>query len=158
MTELKAQIKDDEYWMRLALEQSEKARQAQEVPVGAVIVKDGELVALGWNQPVSTSDPTEHAEINCLRQAAKKLGNYRIPGCDIYVTLEPCAMCAGAMVHARIRRVVFGAFEPRAGVAVSQAQLLSSDWLNHKVEVKGGVLADDCGEVLKDFFRERRDK
>lgn len=150
------ELKDDEYWMRLALEQSEKAGQAQEVPVGAVLVKDGELVALGWNQPISMSDPTEHAEINCLRQATKKLDNYRIPGCDIYVTLEPCAMCAGAMVHARIRRLVFGALEPRAGVAVSQAQLLSSDWLNHKVEVKGGVLADECGEVLQGFFRERR--
>tara|TARA_B110000483_G_scaffold147265_1_gene175711 strand:+ start:86312 stop:86848 length:537 start_codon:yes stop_codon:yes gene_type:complete len=158
MDELKAEIQDDEYWMRLALEQSEIARQAKEVPVGALLVKDGELVALGWNQSISSSDPTEHAEINCLRQATKAMNNYRIPGCDMYVTLEPCAMCAGAMVHARIRRLIFGAYEPRAGVAVSQAQLLDSEWLNHKVEVKGGVLADECGEVLKDFFRERRSK
>ncbi len=151
-----SELEEDEYWMRLALEQSENAKLAHEVPVGAVLVKDGELIAAGWNQPISTSDPTEHAEINCLRQATKKLDNYRIPGCDLYVTLEPCAMCAGAMVHARIRRMVFGAFEPRAGVAVSQAQLLSADWLNHKVEVQGGILADECGKMLRDFFRERR--
>ena len=149
-------ILDDNYWMSLALEQCQFASKAGEVPVGAVLVKDGELVATGWNQPISKIDPTEHAEINCLRNAAKQLDNYRMPGCDLYVTLEPCAMCAGALVHARIQRLIFGATEPRAGTAVSQINLLQTDWMNHKVEVTGGVMADQCGQVLKDFFKARR--
>lgn len=149
-------VNDDNYWMSMALEQCRFAREAGEVPVGAVLVKDGELVATGWNQPITKVDPTEHAEINCLRNAAKRLDNYRMPGCDLYVTLEPCAMCAGALVHARIQRLIFGATEPRAGTAVSQINLLQTDWMNHKVEVTGGVMADQCGQVLKDFFKARR--
>jgi tRNA(adenine34) deaminase len=151
-----SELKDDEYWMKLALEQSRLAQDSGEVPVGAVLVKEGELIASGWNQPISKLDPTEHAEINCLRAAAKQLDNYRMPDCDLYVTLEPCAMCAGALVHARIRRLIFGAYEPRAGAVVSQATLLQSDWMNHQVEVRGGVLADQCAEVLKEFFKARR--
>lgn len=149
-------VNDDNYWMSKALEQCQFAFEAGEVPVGAVLVKDGELVATGWNQPISKVDPTEHAEINCLRNAAKQLDNYRMPGCDLYVTLEPCAMCAGALVHARISRLIFGATEPRAGTAVSQINLLQADWMNHKVEVIGGVMADQCGQILKDFFKARR--
>lgn len=142
--------------MSVALEQSRLAEQAGEVPVGAVLVKGGELVATGWNQPISKIDPTEHAEINCLRNAAKLVGNYRMPDCDLYVTLEPCAMCAGALVHSRIRRLIFGASEPRAGAAGSQINLLESDWMNHKVEVTGGVMAEQCSQVLKNFFKARR--
>lgn len=149
-------VKNDSYWMTLALEQAEIAAQAGEVPVGAVLVKNGELVASGWNQPISKLDPTEHAEINCLRNASKILKNYRLPGCDLYVTLEPCAMCSGAMVHARIQRLIFGAEEPRAGTAVSQTNLLETDWMNHRVEVTGGVLAQECGQILKEFFKARR--
>ena len=149
-------IRNDDYWMSLALEQCQFAQAAGEVPVGAVLVKDGELIAAGWNQPISKIDPTEHAEINCLRNAARHLGNYRMPGCDLYVTLEPCAMCAGALVHARIRRLVFGATEPRAGAAGSQTNLLQTGWMNHRVEVVGGVMAEQCGQILKDFFKARR--
>ncbi len=150
------ETKNDEYWMQLALDQCQSALEAGEVPVGAVLVKEGELIATGWNQPISTLDPTGHAEINCLRKAAQKLNNYRMPGCDLYVTLEPCAMCAGALVHARIRRLVFAASEPRAGAAVSQARLLETDWMNHRVEVCGGVLAEQSADILRRFFRARR--
>jgi tRNA(adenine34) deaminase len=150
------EVKDDNYWMSLALEQARFAQEAGEVPIGAVMVREGELLATGWNQPISKNDPTEHAEINCLRDAAKQLGNYRLPDCDLYVTLEPCAMCAGALVHARIRRLIFGATEPRAGAVVSQVSLLETDWMNHRVEVLGGVMAEQCAQVLKDFFKARR--
>ena len=149
-------LENNEYWMRLALEQAAIAQQSGEVPVGAVIVKDGQLIATGWNQPISTSDPSQHAEINCIRNACELLKNYRIPGCDLYVTLEPCAMCAGAIVHTRIQKLVFGAYEPRAGVAQSQQNFFESGWLNHKAEVIGGVLEQECGQILKDFFKSRR--
>ena len=148
--------KIDRYWMSLALEKAGFAQKRGEVPVGAVLVKNGKLVASGWNQPISSSDPSQHAEIVCIREACKLLDNYRIPDCDLYVTLEPCTMCAGAIVHSRIRRLIFGAYEPRAGVAVSQMRFFESQWLNHKVEVIPGVLEEKCGQILKEFFRTRR--
>jgi tRNA(adenine34) deaminase len=146
----------DRKWMRLALEQAALAAQVGEVPVGAVLVKDGELVAAGFNQPIGSCDPTAHAEVVALRAAAQAMQNYRLPDTTLYVTIEPCAMCAGALVHARIARLVFGAIEPRAGSVVSSAQLLAREQLNHRVEVEGGVLADECSALMKAFFRDRR--
>ena len=146
----------DRKWMALALEQAALAAEAGEVPVGAVLVKDGELVAAGFNQPIGRCDPTAHAEIVALRAAAQTLNNYRLPDTTLYVTIEPCAMCAGALVHARIRRLVFGAAEPRAGAVASSLQLLAGEQLNHRVEVEGGVLGDECGALMKAFFRNRR--
>jgi tRNA(adenine34) deaminase len=146
----------DERWMRLALEQAALAARAGEVPVGAVLVKDGELVAAGFNQPIGRCDPTAHAEVVALRAAAEALNNYRLPDTTLYVTIEPCAMCAGALVHARVQRLVFGAVEPRAGSVVSSLQLLDRTQTNHRVEVEGGVLADECSAVMKAFFRDRR--
>lgn len=142
--------------MRLALTQAAEARAAGEVPVGAVIVKDGDVIATGFNRPISQSDPTHHAEIAALRAAATRLGNYRLPGCTLYVTLEPCAMCAGAMMHARIARVVFGASDPKTGACGSVLNLFAERRLNHHAELTGGVLADECGTMLSDFFAERR--
>lgn len=142
--------------MQLAIEQALKAEAAGEVPVGAVLVKNGELLATGWNQPIASCDPSAHAEIDCLRNACKQMNNYRIPNCVLYVTLEPCAMCAGAIVHSRIERLVFGAYEPKAGVASSQLKFFESDWLNHRVEVTAGVMEQDCSQLLKDFFRGKR--
>jgi tRNA(adenine34) deaminase len=146
----------DQKWMRLALEQAALAAQAGEVPVGAVLVKDGELIAAGFNQPIGRCDPTAHAEIVALRAAAQALENYRLPETTLYVTIEPCAMCAGALVHARIKRLVFGAVEPRAGAVVSSLRLLEGEQLNHRVEVESGLLGDECGAVMKAFFRNRR--
>jgi len=146
----------DQRFMRLALEQAELARREGEVPVGAVVVKDGEVVAVGYNQPIGRHDPTAHAEIVALRAAAGKLGNYRLPGCELYVTLEPCAMCSGAMMHARLARIVYGARDPKTGVCGSVLDLFSHDVLNHHAEVVGGVLADDASSMLKSFFAERR--
>ena len=146
----------DHDYMRLALAQAQEARAAGEVPVGAVVVKDGEVIATGFNQPISRHDPTHHAEIAALRAAAKAIGNYRLPGCTLYVTLEPCVMCAGAMMHARIARVVFGARDPKTGACGSVLDLFANTQLNHHAEVVGGVLADDCGTMLSDFFAERR--
>ncbi len=142
--------------MRLALTQAAEARAAGEVPVGAVIVKDGDVIATGFNRPISHRDPTHHAEIAALRAAATRLGNYRLPGCTLYVTLEPCAMCAGAMMHARIARVVFGASDPKTGACGSVLNLFAERRLNHHAELTGGVLADECGTMLSDFFAERR--
>lgn len=142
--------------MRLALTQAAEARAAGEVPVGAVIVKDGDVIATGFNCPISHRDPTHHAEIAALRAAATRLGNYRLPGCTLYVTLEPCAMCAGAMMHARIARVVFGASDPKTGACGSVLNLFAERRLNHHAELTGGVLADECGTMLSDFFAERR--
>jgi tRNA(adenine34) deaminase len=146
----------DHDYMRLALAQAQEARAAGEVPVGAVVVKDGEVIATGFNQPISRHDPTHHAEIAALRAAAMAIGNYRLPGCTLYVTLEPCVMCAGAMMHARIARVVFGARDPKTGACGSVLDLFANTQLNHHAEVVGGVLADDCGTMLSDFFAERR--
>ena len=150
------QASDDRHWMGLALAQARQAAEAGEVPVGAVVVKDGQLIASGRNAPIAGHDPTAHAEVVALREAARVLGNYRLDGCTLYVTLEPCAMCSGAMLHARLERVVFGAADPRTGVAGSVLDLFANPQLNHQTQVTGGVLALECGQVLKDFFRPKR--
>ncbi|MBI5918691.1 MAG: tRNA adenosine(34) deaminase TadA [Nitrosomonadales bacterium] len=147
---------DDEDYMRLALELARQAADNGEVPVGAVVVKDGEVVGRGSNAPISRHDPSAHAEMRALRDAAERLGNYRLPGCELYVTLEPCAMCAGAIFHARISRVVFGARDLKTGVAGSVLDLFAETRLNHHAEVVGGVLAQECGQTLSDFFAARR--
>lgn len=147
---------DDAVYMRQALSQAGNAWALGEVPVGAVVVRDGEVIATGFNQPIGTHDPTAHAEIMALRAAATILGNYRLPGCELFVTLEPCAMCSGAMMHARLKRVVFGASDPKTGVCGSVTDLFAERRLNHHTEVVGGVLAEECGALLKDFFAERR--
>ncbi len=142
--------------MRRALDLARHAETAGEVPVGAVVVLNGEVIGEGWNQPIVTHDPSAHAEMMALRAAARQIKNYRLTGATLYVTLEPCAMCAGAMVHARIARVVYGAADPKAGAAGSLFSLLDSDRLNHRAEVTGGVLAGECGDLLKNFFQARR--
>ena len=147
---------DDARYMRLALEQARHAWDLGEVPVGAVVVKDGEVIAVGYNQPIGRHDPTAHAEVMALRAAAEKLGNYRLPGCELYVTLEPCVMCSGAMLHARLARVVYAASDPKTGVCGSVLDLFSHDVLNHHTEVTGGVLAEEASAMLKSFFAERR--
>jgi len=146
----------DEFWMDEALREAQRAEVAGEVPVGAILVCDSQIVGRGHNRPISSHDPTAHAEILALRYAAQKIGNYRLPGCDLYVTLEPCAMCAGAIVHARIRRLVYGADDPKAGAVVSVMRLLENPALNHQVQVTSGVLAGKCMEMVQGFFRERR--
>ena len=147
---------DDIQWMEQALRLAEQAEAEGEVPVGAIVVRDGELIGEGWNRPIASHDPTAHAEIQALRAAADRLGNYRLPGTTLYVTLEPCPMCAGAMVHARVERLVFGASDPRTGSAGSVFNLVQAEELNHRMEVVGGVMAETCGQQLKDFFRSRR--
>lgn len=146
----------DELYMTEALRLAASAQLAGEVPVGAVVVSDGRIVGRGWNQVVSLSDPSAHAEIQALRDAARQLGNYRLSGCQLYVTLEPCAMCAGAIVHARISRLVFGARDPKAGACGSIMQVINHPRLNHRMEVTEGVLAGRCMEILQAFFRDRR--
>lgn len=146
----------DELFMQQALSQAHNAWALGEVPVGAVVVRDGQVIATGFNQPIGTHDPTAHAEIMALRAAAEILGNYRLPGCELYVTLEPCAMCSGAMMHARLARVVFGASDLKTGVCGSVLNLFEQDKLNHHTEVVGGVLAEQCSALLKDFFALRR--
>ncbi len=142
--------------MALALAQAQRARELGEVPVGAVVVKDGQVVATGHNAPIAGHDPTAHAEMLALRAASQKLGNYRLEGCELYVTLEPCPMCAGAMLHARLGRVVYGASDPKTGAAGSVLDLFADPRLNHQTQVQGGVMADECGSLLKDFFRVKR--
>ena len=142
--------------MRYALRLAGHAQQQGEVPVGAVLVGHGQVIGEGWNCPISTHDPTAHAEIRALREAAVRLANYRITDATLYVTLEPCVMCAGALIHARIARVVFGAIDPKAGAAGSVFEVLGTDRLNHRIEVVKGILADECGGLLSEFFRERR--
>jgi tRNA(adenine34) deaminase len=142
--------------MRAALDLASEAAAAGEVPVGAVVVKDGEIIGRGYNRPITTSDPTAHAEIVALREAARSLGNYRLTGCEIYVTLEPCAMCVGAMVHARLARIVYGAMDPKTGACGSIVDLPGLATFNHHGRFEGGVLADECSGVLKRFFAERR--
>jgi tRNA(adenine34) deaminase len=142
--------------MRRAIELAREAETAGEVPGGALIVRDGEVLAEGFNRPISTHDPTAHAEMVALRAAAARIDNYRLTGTTLYVTLEPCAMCAGAMVHARVARLVYAAIDPRAGAAGSVFNVVQSPALNHRLEVVPGVLADDCGSLLRDFFVARR--
>jgi tRNA(adenine34) deaminase len=146
----------DTDFMQLALEQAQHAWSLGEVPVGAVVVKDGVVVAAGFNQPIGRHDPTAHAEIMALRAAAEKLGNYRLPGCELFVTLEPCAMCSGAMLHARLARVVYAATDPKTGVCGSVLNLFEQEKLNHHTELVGGVLADESSAMLRAFFAERR--
>lgn len=146
----------DEFAMRIALDQASNAWLVGEVPVGAVIMKDGQVLATGYNRPITTHDPTAHAEIVALRHAAQLLENYRLPECELFVTLEPCAMCAMALMHARFKRVVFGAFDPKTGAAGSVIDLFAHGQLNHHTAVEGGVLAEECGAMLKGFFAERR--
>jgi tRNA(adenine34) deaminase len=145
-----------EDFMRLALEQAQRAWDRGEVPVGAVVVKDGVVIATGYNQPIGSHDPTAHAEIVALRAAAAVLGNYRLPGCELYVTLEPCVMCSGAMMHARVATIVYGAPDPKTGACGSVVNLFEQDQLNHHATVTGGVLADACADLLKRFFAARR--
>lgn len=146
----------DAHWMQLALEQAQLAAAAGEVPVGAVLVRDGEQLAAGYNRPISGCDPTAHAEIVALRSAAQAVNNYRLPGTTLYVTIEPCAMCVGAIIHARVARLVYGAPEPRAGAVVSSAQLLDATHFNHRVAYQGGVLGEEAAALMQRFFRERR--
>jgi tRNA(adenine34) deaminase len=144
-------------FMRRALELARSAEQEGEVPVGALLVRDGEIIGEGWNRPIASNDPSAHAEIRVLRDAGERVGNYRLPGSTLYVTLEPCVMCAGAIIHARVERLVFGAFDPKGGAAGSVFDLLPSDErFNHRVECEGGVLEAECGELLRSFFRNRR--
>jgi tRNA(adenine34) deaminase len=147
----------DETFMREALTLAREADASGEVPVGAVLVKDGIIIARARNQPIGACDPTAHAEIETLRRAAAAIGNYRLTGCTLYVTIEPCAMCAGALVHARITRLVYGAADPRAGGAGSVFNIVAARELNHRVAVTAGVLEAECRELLQAFFRQRRD-
>jgi tRNA(adenine34) deaminase len=147
-----------EKFMRMALREAQRALDEQEVPVGAVVVHGGRLLARAHNRPIHLNDPTAHAEILALRRAARKLGNYRLTGCSLYVTIESCAMCAGAIVQARLQRVIFGARDPKAGADGSVLTVLNHPKLNHRLEVFSGVLADDCAFILQDFFRARRKK
>jgi len=146
----------DEQFMRLALVEGGKAFRAGEVPVGAVVVRDGEVLASAHNRPVGLNDPSAHAEILALRRAADAEGNYRLTGTTLYVTIEPCLMCAGALIHARVSRLVFGAPDPKGGAVVSLYRVLDDSRLNHRTEVTGGVLAEECGEIMSRFFREKR--
>ena len=147
---------NDEYWMRRALNLAERAQADGEVPVGAVMVKDDECIGEGWNQPISTRDPSAHAEITALRAAAGRTENYRLPGTTLYVTLEPCAMCAGAIILARVSRLVYAAADPRSGAAGSVFNILQSEQLNHRVDLTAGVLELEAAAILQTFFKSRR--
>jgi len=147
---------NDELWIEEALRAAQRALEAGEVPVGAVVVCAGRIVGRGWNRNIVDSDPTAHAEIVALREAGAAVGNHRLAECDLFATIEPCAMCAGALVHARIRRLIYGADDTRAGAVQSVMQVLNHPQLNHKVEVRGGVLAGRCAELLQTFFKNRR--
>ncbi len=148
----------DTQYMREALRQARRAAREDEVPVGAVVVREGHVIARAHNRPLHLHDPSAHAEILALRRAGRKLGNYRLVGCTLYVTIEPCVMCVGAIVHARLGRLVFGAQDPKAGACGSALSVLNAPKLNHRVEVRSGVLAADCAEMLREFFRKRRSK
>jgi len=146
----------DELWMEDALRAARRGLDAGEVPVGAVVVYQGTIVGRGFNRNISDNDPTAHAEVVALREAGVTMGNHRLEGCELFATIEPCAMCAGALVHARIRRLVFGADDPKAGAVRSVMQVLNHPRLNHQIEIRGGVLAGRCAEMLQEFFRARR--
>jgi tRNA(adenine34) deaminase len=146
----------DEYFMRMALVAASQAKALGEVPVGAVLVREGQVIATGFNQPIGQHDPSAHAEITALRAGATTLANYRMPGCTLYVTLEPCAMCAGAMMHSRLARLVYGASDPKTGACGSIVNLFAEEKLNHHTAVTGGVLSDECSSMLSSFFAERR--
>lgn len=152
-------VQSDVRWMQQALALAQEAALHGEVPVGAVLVSaSGDLLGAGFNHPIASHDPTAHAEIVALRMAARQQQNYRLPGSTLFVTIEPCTMCVGAMIHARVARVVFGAPEPRFGALVSQRRLLDTGEFNHFLQYQGGVLAEECGALMRDFFKERRDK
>ena len=149
-------LNSDENWMRYALQLAQQAALQGEVPVGAVLVQDDNILGEGWNQPISLNDPSAHAEMLAMRAAGQVAANYRLPNTTLYVTLEPCCMCAVAMIHARIARVVFGAYDPKTGAAGSLFSVLNDPRHNHQVQISGGVLAEECAELLRTFFRERR--
>ncbi len=146
----------DRQFMQQAIEQAKLAAAAGEVPVGAILVHEGRVISTGFNQPIGHADPSAHAEMMALRSAAQTFSNYRLPGSTLYVTLEPCVMCAGAMLHARIDRVVFGATDPKTGAAGSVLDVFSEKRINHQTQVEGGVMGQECGQLLRDFFKERR--
>jgi tRNA(adenine34) deaminase len=146
----------DQQYMRMAIEQAQLAAQSGEVPVGAVLVRDGQVISKAFNKPITNHDPSAHAEMLALREGALAQENYRIPGSTLYVTLEPCAMCSGAMLHARIDRVVYGAPDPKTGAAGSALDLFSSKQINHQTSVEGGIMSEECGQLLRDFFKGRR--
>ncbi|AJI94192.1 tRNA adenosine(34) deaminase TadA [Yersinia ruckeri] len=149
---------NDEYWMRQALELAQRAQEEGEVPVGAVLVLDNQAIGIGWNRPIVHHDPTAHAEMMALRQGGQALQNYRLLNATLYVTLEPCVMCAGAMVHSRIRRLVYGANDIKTGAAGSLLDILRHPGMNHQVEITAGVLAEECSQTLSTFFRQRREQ
>jgi tRNA(adenine34) deaminase len=153
-----ARLPDDLTWMELALAEARMAADAGEVPVGALVINNGEIIGRAGNRNLRDHDPTAHAEILALRQAAQHLGNHRLTGCTLYATIEPCAMCAGAVIHARIARLVYGAKDPKAGAAGSILEVINHPRLNHKMEVVSGVLGDRCSQILQDFFRRRREQ
>ena len=148
-------MRDDEFFMRQALVEAQKSLKREEVPVGAVLVSENEIISHAHNEPIAKNDPTAHAEMIAIRKAGSKKRNYRLPDCDLYVTLEPCPMCLAATVHARIRRLVFGALDPKGG-AVESVMKFPLERMNHRVEIVGGVLAEECGNILKDFFKTKR--
>ena len=146
----------DQHWMRHALELARRGEQSGEVPIGAVVVRDQQILGEGWNQPIGSNDATAHAEIVAMRAAGQQEKNYRLSDATLYVTLEPCLMCVGAIVHARIKRLVFGALDPKVGAVTSRGEVLELEGLNHRVAVQGGLLAEECGELLQEFFRVKR--
>jgi tRNA(adenine34) deaminase len=153
-----ARALEDEFFMREAIYQAQAAACLGEVPIGAIVIRENVIVGRGFNSPIGDQDPSAHAEIVALRDAARRLGNYRLPGCELYVTLEPCAMCAGAILHARIARVVYGARDPKGGAHGSILDLFAEKKLNYHTEIVGGILAEACGRLLRDFFAERRSR
>jgi tRNA(adenine34) deaminase len=153
---MKVDIEQDEFWMRHALSLAAKAEQQNEIPVGAVLVKDQQIIGEGWNQSISLHDPSAHAEMMAIRAAGQAIENYRLVNSSLYVTLEPCAMCAGLLIHSRIQRLIFGAADLKTGAVGSVYDLLSDKRVNHQIEVSGGVLADECGQKLSGFFKQRR--
>ena len=153
----KEREKEDQYFMMLALEQGQLAYDAGEVPVGAVVVQDGEVIGRGYNQPITSLDPSAHAEVVAVRDAAKNIGNYRLTGATLYVTVEPCTMCAGCLVHSRLARLVYAATEPKSGAVESAMCLLDSPFFNHKIEVRSGVLAEQASSLMSCFFKMRRE-
>lgn len=151
-------VMSDDDFMQIALDLAQQAAEAGEVPVGAIVVKDGEIIGRGSNAPITTHDPTAHAEVRAMRDAAQHLGNYRLVGCTLYVTLEPCAMCSGAIQHARIAKVIYGASDPKTGACGSVVNLMAEPKLNHHTDIRGGILAEECGMILSKFFSARRKK